>query len=492
MHIVNPDLYLTLQVRNEMVTTRWKLHRAVMEFENIVGRQRQRVAVQDRRAALSAFMSDLSKQREAASSKEYGIISCIVADDGRHLQRDVGHAAGPDDHYIAMLSQLLAKCAAVDLKLQSLGSLGPSPNIAPVVPAPKPAAKKTGHLGLLAHFAKVSKHERVVMDMHASPNLQRFPGLHALTGLVQPQHGHMMWLLGQVAFNAMGSPTLAPSVQAFGIKDWPDGIQNFVTLLAQYIRHREIQSTASSRDRSIALRYPTVWRNWTVPGLHHILLCAKALQRYHMVTQSFMRRLAVEAKVADARYLRESSSFSSWLRSWLPRYASPLTSGHADAQDEVLWVTTAESVEHMAEICTLYRARVEQAAAYTARRRVLTQLPVGMFLRLFPTAVAKKVLQGVVARISPSLNAAQNVVGWDTRTLVAASKAVDAATAISATFETIECNSLSSFLQRRAKVSAEVRNPYVLHMGGVLYQSRRSLLHKERSWGQCWRRQSPA
>ena len=90
-----------------------------------------------------------------------------------------------------------------------------------------------------------------------------------------------------------------------------------------------------------------------VGQIEHLLLCAKALQRYGLVTQSYLKSLAIEAGCGKDRHVRNSSGFHSWLETHLSPYAARLDGSRPG--EARLWVTVAESPEHMRELCLLYR-----------------------------------------------------------------------------------------------------------------------------------------
>ena len=222
-----------------------------------------------------------------------------------------------------------------------------------------------------------------------------------------------------------------------------------MAMLHKYIAFRN----STGRNRNLEPLFPTCWRNWSNTSLDHILLCAQALHRYRLVTQSFLRNLA---PTVDARYVRESSSFAKWLHVWLPKYACRV---EQKMNSEVLWIVAAQNVAQTEELCALYRTRTQQAAAIATRREIVTQMPVALFLQLFPSAVAKKVLQGMLARIAPSRTLLEDTQGWRLCTTAAASAALDASTAISAQLICMDCNSVSEYVKKRMSDSATVAQP---------------------------------
>ena len=156
--------------------------------------------------------------------------------------------------------------------------------------------------------------------------------------------------------------------------------------------------------------------------------------------------MAIEAGCGKDRHVRDSSGFHSWLETHLSLYAARLDGSRPG--EARLWVTVAESPEHMRELCLLYRLRVEQSAAIARRKDIITQMPVAMFLCQFPTAVAKRVLKGILARVTPSSSFLEDTEGWRTWTMKTASSAVDVATSMTAHFTDVQCKTISKYISK--------------------------------------------
>ena len=162
--------------------------------------------------------------------------------------------------------------------------------------------------------------------------------------------------------------------------------------------------------------------------------------------------------------MRESSSFAKWLHFRLPKYACRV---EQEMNSKVLWIVAAHNVARTEEHGALYRTRTQQATAIATRREIVTQMPVALFLQLFPSAVAKKVLQRMLGRIAPSRTLLEDTQGWRLCTIAAASAALDGSTAISSQVIAMDCNSVSQYLKKRSCDSATVAQPLIAtHKGG--------------------------
>mmetsp|Transcript_67878 Transcript_67878/g.113761 ORF Transcript_67878/g.113761 Transcript_67878/m.113761 type:complete len:131 (-) Transcript_67878:696-1088(-) len=126
------------------------------------------------------------------------------------------------------------------------------------------------------------------------------------------------------------------------------------------------------------------------------------------------------------------------------------------ADTPILWISTAKSPNQMRDVLLPYAEHVKRAADGVTRREIVTQLPLTMFLHMYPTEASKRVLKALLHRISPSLTHSRATTGWNGSTLKAASQAVDLATMVSMNFEFNECTRVSDFLKERERARKEV------------------------------------